>query len=141
MLTYTCPDLHICARGTNTNILHVHNAHMAIGFKYGPFKANRVIVLCAATLYIYYITIKLRYSVKLSHKIHYCIASIGTIQRFTHAQLVLQISIPVPSCTGTLVPHSHCVLGLPQHVQRGCSSSTTANSTGRSPRSCQIPTW
>ena len=37
----------------------------------------------------------------------------GTIQRFAHAQLALKISIPVPSCTGTVVPHSRCVLGLP----------------------------
>ena len=36
----------------------------------------------------------------------------GTIQRFVHAQLALQISIPVPSCTSTAVQRSRCVLGL-----------------------------
>ena len=43
-----------------------------------------------------------------------------------HVQLALQISIPVPSCTSTVVPRSRCVLDLPQHVhvRRGCSSST-----------------
>ena len=30
----------------------------------------------------------------------------GTIQQFAHAQLALQISIPVPSCTGTVIPRS-----------------------------------
>ena len=40
-----------------------------------------------------------------------------------HAQLAIQISIPVPSCTGTVVPCSRCVLGLP-YLQRGRSSST-----------------
>ena len=39
---------------------------------------------------------------------------LGIIQRFAHAQSVLQISIPVPSCTGTVIPRGHCVLGLPQ---------------------------
>ena len=41
----------------------------------------------------------------------------GTIQRFVHTQLASQISLPVPSCTSTMVPRSCCVLGLPQHVQ------------------------
>ena len=39
------------------------------------------------------------------------------------AQLALQISIPVLSCTGTLVLRSRCVLDL-LHVRRGHSSST-----------------
>ena len=36
----------------------------------------------------------------------------GTILQVAHAQLALQISIPVPSCTGTVVPRSRCVLDL-----------------------------
>ena len=35
-----------------------------------------------------------------------------TIQRVAHTQFALQISIPIPSCTGTVVPHSRCVLDL-----------------------------
>ena len=45
----------------------------------------------------------------------------GTIQRFAYAQLTLQISIPVPSCTGSVVLRGRCVLGLPQHLRCGRS--------------------
>ena len=57
--------------------------------------------------------------------VHVCIPEVkGTIQRFAHVQMALQISIPVLSCTGNVVPRSRCVLGLPQHVRRGRSSCT-----------------
>ena len=46
-----------------------------------------------------------------------------TMLMVMYAQLALQISILVPSCTGTVVPCSCCILGLPRHVQRGCSLS------------------
>ena len=53
----------------------------------------------------------------------YC-TSHANYQRVAHAQLALQISIPVPSCTGTVIPRSRCVLDLQQHVRRGRSSIT-----------------
>ena len=33
-------------------------------------------------------------------------------------------SLLIPSCTGTVVLHGRCVLGLPQHAQCRCSVST-----------------
>ena len=57
--------------------------------------------------------------------------------QFVHAQFASQISIPVPSYTGTMVLRSRCVLGLPQHVQRGRSSSQVL--TPRTPRAVGPP--
>ena len=55
-------------------------------------------------------------------------------QWVAHAQLALQISIPVPSCTRYRGTVQSLCLDLPQHVQCGRSSSAhTANSTAIDP--------